>query len=264
MQMLARNEHVGAALFELFGPAAFGPSAQMARARRAAPTNVADLVERLAVLYPVTRRLAGDESFFGAASGFIFTELPRAPERVETGEAFPRFLRSLGRTAAIEYLADIAELEWARGKARRTIHVTQIAAHDVATVGHLDTRRVRLHPSASLIASRFPILTIWEANQANGEAGMIQRWAAEAVLVARPRRSIEMTRLPAGGHAFLRSLMDGGTVAGALAAGQAGTAAFDADANLALLAESRIVVDPAIRTNAYDSRAGKTDGNKIV
>jgi hypothetical protein len=264
MQMLARNEHVGAALFELFGPAAFGPAAfENKEARRVAPTNVADLVERLAVLYPVTRRLAGDESFFGAASGFIFTELPRAPERVETGEAFPRFLRSLGQTAAIEYLADIAELEWARGKARRAAHAMPIASN-VAAAGHLDARRVRLHPSASLIASRFPILTIWEANQADCEAGMIQQWAAEAVLVARPRRSIEMTRLPAGGHAFLRTLMDGGTVAGALAAGQAATAAFDADANLALLAESRIVVEPAIRTNAYDSHAGKTDGNKIV
>jgi hypothetical protein len=263
MQMLARNEDVGAALFELFGPAAFGP-AQTARARQARPTNVADLVERLVMLYPVTRRLAGDESFHGAASGFIFTEPPRAPERIETGETFPRFLRSLGQTAAIEYLADIAELEWARGKARRAAHATPIAAHDVATAGHLDTRRVRLHPSASLVVSRFPILTIWEANQADGEAGMIQQWAAEAVLVARPRRSIEMTRLPAGGRTFLRSLMDGSTVADAIAAGQAGTTAFDTDANLALLAKSRIMVEPAIRANAYDSHAGKTGGNKIV
>jgi hypothetical protein len=224
-------------------------------------------VGRLAALYPVTCRLAGDESFHGAASGFIFTELPRTPSRVETGETFPRFLRSLGPTAAIEYLADIAELEWARAKARRAAYAKPIAVHNVAAAGNLDTQRVRLHPSVSLIASRFPILTIWEANQADGESDMIPQWAAEAVLVARPQRTIEMTRLPAGGHAFLRTLLGGGTIADALGAGQGSmdqAAAFDTDANLALLAESRIVVEPPIRTNAYDRRAGKAGGNKIV
>jgi hypothetical protein len=249
MQMLARKDHVGVALFDLLGPAAF-EARQTAHARQARPTSVADFMERLACHYPVVRRLAGDESFFGAASGFIFTELPQAPSRVETGETFPRFLRSLGQTAAIEYLADIAELEWARNRACRAAHVTPIAAHNIAAAGHVDTRRIRLHPSVSLVASRFPIVTIWEANQAHGESDMIPQWSAEAALVARPARSVEMTHLPAGGPAFLRSLLGGGTIADALAAGQAAAAAFDADANLALLAQSRVVTGIQVRAKA--------------
>ena len=36
---------------------------------------------------------------------------------MDYGEDFPHFVRGLGSEATFEYLADIAELEWARGRA---------------------------------------------------------------------------------------------------------------------------------------------------
>src|SRR5262245_38423041 len=95
------------------------PSAPRVRHYRARPRviDVADLIDALAMRYPVVRRLAGDDSFFGAAKGFVFTVPPSSPSVADYGATFPRFLRSLGTSASIEYLADIAELEAAYHKA---------------------------------------------------------------------------------------------------------------------------------------------------
>ena len=72
-----------------------------------------------------------------------------------------------------------------------------------------------LHPSVYLVQSRFPIVTIWESNQSMA-SGMIDRWSAEAALVARPFLEVEVRRLPPGGYAFLRALSEGQTVATAV------------------------------------------------
>ena len=68
--------------------------------------------------FPVTRRVAGDESFDAMARRFIVTERSCPARRFPNWEAFPSFLRGQGKAASIEYAADIADLEVARGKAK--------------------------------------------------------------------------------------------------------------------------------------------------
>jgi hypothetical protein len=102
--------------------------------------------------------------------------------------------------------------------------------------------RLVLHPSVFLVASRFPIVTIWESIERAGGNGMIERWRAEAALVARPRLDVEVRRMLPGGYAFIAGLSKGWTVAAAIEAGRAAVARFDAFANLALLTEAQIVV----------------------
>jgi hypothetical protein len=94
----------------------------------------------------------------------------------------------------------------------------------------------------SLVASRFPVVTIWEANQSDDGDGMIERWGAEAALVARPFAGVVVHRLPHGGHAFMAALLEGKTMAQAVEAGAAAVPAFDPAANLAMLVASNIVV----------------------
>jgi hypothetical protein len=101
--------------------------------------------------------------------------------------------------------------------------------------------RLVLHPSIFLVASRFPVVTIWESAKRRGGNGMIERWCAEAALVARPLREVGVRRLLPGGHAFIAGLSKGWTVAAAIEAGVAASAKFDVSANLALLTEARIV-----------------------
>jgi Putative DNA-binding domain len=209
-----------------------------AQRRKASPVDV------LAARYPVVRRLVGEESFRAIAHPFVAGEPPRFAACHDDGDAFPRFLRSLGDAASIEYVADIAELELAWDKARRAADARPVGLRAFAPLSlkRLKGLRVELHPSVFPVVSRFPIVTIWENNRCDGEPGMISRWRAEAALVARPFIEVEVRRLPRGGHAFIAALAAGQTMAVAAEAGTAATSDFDVVANLMALIDAEIVV----------------------
>jgi hypothetical protein len=234
-----------------FEPGAFAPlSARVTTSRRgdsglAAFGKVpASPIELLFARFPVTRRLVGDESFRAMTHRFIVSEPPSSTTLLHYGETFPRFLKRLGDTASIEYVADIAELEMAQGKASRAADALPVGARafsSLRTEKHYG-RRVVLHPSVFLVASRFPIVTIWKNNQSDGENAVIERWRAESALVARPLLDVEVRCLPLGGHAFISALSEGHTVATAVEAGKAAAPDFDVASNLAILIEANIVV----------------------
>jgi hypothetical protein len=205
---------------------------------------VVDFAGALAAQYPVVRRMVGDDSFRAAVHRFVANH---PPTRSQDDETFPRFLRRLGCDASFEYLADIAELELALAKARYAPPVHLVAARAVAwSTERLDGLRLTLHPSVGLIASRFPIVTIWEANRSDESDGMIARWKAEAALVAQALLDVRVWRLPAdGGHAFASAVQDGCTIAEAAAAAADGWPDFDLAANLAMLDEASVIVGVA-------------------
>jgi hypothetical protein len=168
---------------------------------------------------------------------------PRSPVLLSYGEGFPEFLRCLNTTPSVEYLADIARIEVARGCAYHATDAEPVAAGRFAELseGQLPALRVRLHPSVTLLRSRFPFVSAWEVNQPGADAP-IRCWKAEDALIARPRHEVTVTRLPDGGFAFLSALLDGATLAASIEAGLRDHTAFDLAANLALLAGSGIVV----------------------
>ena len=207
----------------------------------AAPRDDATAIDLLAARYPVIRRLVGDDPFDAMARRFIAGEPLGTSRLPHYGETFPRFLRSQGKAASIEYVADIAELEMARAKARGAAHARPVGARALRQrADRLDRLRVEVHPSVFLVASRFPIVTIWENNRSDGDSGMIERWSAESALVARPFLEVEVRRLPRSGYAFIDALSLGERVASA--AKIAAAADFDLDWGLSLLTEANIVV----------------------
>ena len=202
------------------------------------------IIEVLAARYPVIRRLVGELSFRIVARRFILSEPPSIAISPSYGDNFPRFLRGEGNAASFEYVADIAELEMVRGKARRAPDVRPLAAEALLPLRaqRLSGLRITLHPSVCLVQSRFPIVTIWENNQSGDESGMIDRWSAEAALVARPFLAVEVHRLPPGGYAFFRALSEGQTVTTAVRAATAAASKFDVASNLALLIDANVTV----------------------
>ena len=196
------------------------------------------LVEFLAARYPVIRRLVGELSFRIVARRFILSEPPSIAISPSYGDNFPRFLRGQSNSASFEYVADIAELEMVREKARRAPDVLPLAAETLLSppAEWLNGLRITLHPSVCLVQSRFPIVTIWENTQSDDENGMIDRWRAEAALVARPFLEVEVRRLLPGGYTFLRAISKGQTVGTAVRAATAATSKFEVPSNLALLA----------------------------
>jgi hypothetical protein len=202
------------------------------------------LIRALAARYPVVRRLIGDDSFLDVARRFVAMQPPRMPIVPHFGETFPHYLRSLGDGASFEYVADIAELEAGRARAHHSADATPLDAQALSfrSTARFDECGVILHPSVALVASRFPIVTIWRANQTETGGAMLDQWRPEAALIARPFLDVDVLLLPAGGHAFMTALSTGSAISEAAATATANDPGFDLAANLNLLVEANIVV----------------------
>jgi hypothetical protein len=200
------------------------------------------LIRVVAARFPVVRRLLGEESFLESIRRFIVAEPPRSPLLLNYGDAFPQFLRSLGDDACIGYIADIAELEIARGKAYHAADAAPLPPQAFAAIPaeRLAGLRLSLHPSASLMQSRFPIVSLWHASQEAGDA-TLRQWCPEAGLIARPMLEVEVWNLPPGGFAFLTALSRGAALAEAAEAAADAAPDFDLAVNLAVLIEANIV-----------------------
>lgn len=206
--------------------------------------NVASsLINVLAARFPVIVRLIGEEAFRGLALRFITLRPPRSPVLLRYGGDFPKFLQALSETAMAGYLADIARIEVARGDAYHAIDVEPVRPERFAQVAprQLPRLKVLLHPSLTLLRSRFPVVSAWEVNQP-GSDGAIRCWTGEDAMVFRPRYEVFVTRLAAGGFAFLSSLEAGAPLATAIEAAVGDNESFDLATGLAQLAGSGLVV----------------------
>jgi hypothetical protein len=208
---------------------------------RCSPGSLAQ-VDVLGCLFPVVRKLLGEESFARLASQFVgagqaISALPWLDEE------FPRFLRAFARGASIEYLADIAELEKARAKATRFSGIPSLSPSRLwSALRHpIDTMRFELHPSVSLVRSRFPVITICELNHTDNECAL-EHWGAESALIAGCFRGAAVWRLSPGGFAFMDALLGGATWAAAVEGASASDRCFDANVSRALLMEANIVI----------------------
>jgi hypothetical protein len=202
------------------------------------------LVRALAARYPVLRRLIGDDSFLDVARRFVANEPLRLPLVQHFGETFPQYLRSLGKAASFEYVADIAELEAARARAYYSVDTRplDVRAFSLLSTACFNEYGLILHPSVALVASRFPIVTIWRANQTDAGGGILDQWRPEAALIARPFLDVDVLLLPAGGYAFMNALLSGWTIGAAAASARNDDPEFELDASLTILAEANIVV----------------------
>src|SRR5262245_27983638 len=129
----------------------------------------------------------------------------------------------------------MAELEAARARAHHSADATALDAQALSflSASRFDEYGFILHPSVALVASRFPIVTIWRANQSES-GGMLDQWRPEAALIARPFLDVDVRLLPAGGHAFMAALCTGSTIAAAAASAAADDPDFDLDASLTM------------------------------
>jgi hypothetical protein len=234
--------------------------------------NVASgLINVLMARFPVIVRLIGAESFSGLALRFIALHPPRSPVLLAYGDGFPEFVRCLSTTPSVEYLADIARLEVARGHAFHAADAEPVAAGRFAALmpDQLPALQVLLHPSLTLLRSKFPVVSAWEANQPGADQP-IRCWRGEDAIVARPRDEVIVARLGEGAFAFLSSLASGAPLATAIEAAFRDNAAFDLAANLAVLAGTGIVVelearesrpmrDAPLPRQLWDRRAARPD-----
>ena len=204
---------------------------------------IASLTGAVAARYPVVRKLLWPDSFDRVARRYVMEEPPRSPLLLEYGASFPQFLRRIGQGTAADYLADVAELEAARTRAYHAADAKPLG-HDAFAGLAADTLpdlRLTLHPSMTLLRSRFPIVTVWEANLYAND-NVMNQWREEAALIARPHLEVEVRRLSAGTYEFCAAIAAGRTVGAAIARASANAADFDLAESFEALIGADIVV----------------------
>jgi hypothetical protein len=150
--------------------------------------NVAHgLIAALRQRFPVVERLVGAEFFGAMARVFVEANPPETPMLMTYGGALPGFLERFPPVARLPYLADVARLELARGRAYHAADDPPVALDALAAAAQADPEglRLRLHPSVGLVASRWPAVSIWRSNQPGATPGRLTARGAECALVAR-------------------------------------------------------------------------------
>ena len=201
--------------------------------------NAAAIAERaLAVACPTVAALVGEETFHRLARDFWQQQPPACGDLGEWGAALPAFIAEQASLASEPYLADSARLDW-------LVHAASRAADGPAATPPLellgehapDALHLRLRAGCALLASAWPVATIWQAHQ--GHPGRQQphadthgeRFAAvrsafaagahEAAWVWRDGLAVRVEALDDATAAFVGSVLQGQTLAAALdAAGE--------------------------------------------
>jgi hypothetical protein len=205
----------------------------------------------LSATYPVVQRLVGDACFRGIAAHFMREFPSRAGDLGLFGAELAILLDIYYRDTDFAYLPDVARLEWACAEVETAADSAPFDLLELASVpeeGHA-ALRFALRPCIRLVSSRYPVLRIWHANQADDVAPVDLGAGGERVLVARSGKGLRLEALDAGTFAFAQSLADGEPLADALDAGCAAAHGFDAGAALGLLA--RLDALAGFRTSSF-------------
>jgi hypothetical protein len=198
--------------------------------------NVAvGLIGALASRFPVAEKIVGKDFFAAMAHEFVRLHPPQSPLLLAYGDDFADFVEIFEPARDIDYLPDVIRLEAARGKAYHAADALPLDPAPLATIEpeRLASLTFALHPSASILRSSFPAVTIWAMNAGEMELRPIDDWSGEDALIVRPEMTVQIYRLPAGGAVFLEVLATGADLAVAMEAAVAATPDFDLSANLA-------------------------------
>lgn len=178
------------------------------------------LKNALADLYPVFKRLTGEEFFNGAGLAYLNKYPPEQASMVNFGKTFPEFLEDFEYASNYIWLADVTKLELAWHQA---YHETDTVSLDPADLAHtppqeLADMKIHLLPSLRLMNSKYPIYKIWLANQegADNDETIDLDAGGELICIFRPQYEVIIKVLSVGAYAFLSNLQQGQTLGDAI------------------------------------------------
>jgi len=182
-------------------------------------TVFANLQGALAAAYPVVQRLVGESFFEGAAETFVRAVRSTSGDLNEFGAGFAGFLAEYPPASNLEYLPDVARLEWALHESHYApdAPVLDFAALAAVPPDAQGAIRFVLHPASRRIASAHPIHAIWIANQSGRDGTPARREGADRVLVRRVDGVATPELLDAHEWALLEAMACGATLEGASA-----------------------------------------------
>lgn len=196
----------------------------------------ANLTDALRAIYPVIERLVGTGFFDYLADQYIRSHPPRSGNLHDFGGELAGFVAGFEPAQGLIYLPDIARLEWAW---HRAFHAADAEPLDPARLAALTPEQheqlhLKLHPSAHLLSSDYPISRIWEANQEgqDSEATISLDAGGERLLVIRRGLDVLIERLPRGDYPLLKGCREGASFEAACEQALAAEPGFDLTASL--------------------------------
>lgn len=186
--------------------------------------SAVSLTEAMADSFPVVRDLVGEEFFTAMAQAYVADNAPASPVLIHYGGDFPAFIDGFEPARSLPFLGDVARVEWAWVQAYHAADNDSVSADALQAINpeQLDDARLNLHPSAMLLQSRFPAISIWSAHQLD-DAGerqqMLDRIAAsdtaagECGLIVRPEFEVNVQLVEPAILRLLQSFKSGATLA---------------------------------------------------
>ena len=230
----------------------------------------------MSATYPAVRRIVGTLSFNAAVDAYVDAHPSRCGDLNEYGDAFGDFLHGYAEADELPYLRDVARLEWAIDEAHRAAEPA-LAPEAVLTAlshvaaGALPELHLGLEPSCRLVASAFPLLRIWQVNQAGYDGDLRVDFTAGPHLlrIRRDRNAgssegadgarIMIERIDAGHHEWLCAIAQGLTLAQSLERAVDTDPVFDLQAAL-----QKFIGDGSIDRIGHDPRASPRSGADSV
>jgi hypothetical protein len=195
------------------------------------------LIDALAAIYPAVQRITGVEFFRAMARFHVRAMPPASPLLFEYGRDFPSFIEAYEYAGHMPWLADTARIERAWLDAYHAADAAPLAAEALASIAPDLLAQLRFvpHPATRIVRSPYPAVAIFAMNRTDGPVTPLHSSDAEDALVTRPDGDVIVSRLPAGGAAFLLSLIEGAPLGTAAQAAFDETNTFDLPANLAAM-----------------------------
>ena len=162
----------------------------------------------LALSFPVVKRRVGDDYFRQLASQYRRHHPSRSGDLHWVGRDFPAFLSACLAGGDYAWLADLAALEWAREESSVAESRPAVGPEALANVAtdDLEGAVLTLQPSLRLGDSRFPVVSVWVANQHENAPPVDQSVGEERYMVLLRDDGVEIARLDAPLHAFVAAL----------------------------------------------------------
>ncbi|MGF1445993.1 MAG: DUF2063 domain-containing protein [Pikeienuella sp.] len=201
--------------------------------------TVHTMIEALRASFPAVERLVGEAFFAGLARAYLAKHPPRSPLLFRYGGGFAGFIDAFPPAASVPYLSDVARLEWLWLQA---YHAADSAPLTVAALGQiapsaLADSQLRLPPSLGLLASRFPVVSLWAASTDRGPSSAVDLARPERACVLRPQLAVDVHDLAPGPFAFIAALADGRPLGAAATDAAQQQDGFDLAASLSALFE---------------------------
>lgn len=169
------------------------------------------LTEALQSIYTNIQRLVGEDFFVATARIYIPNHLPHTGTLIEFASDFAEFLANFEHTKSMDYLVDIAKIDWA---CHQIYHAKDSHEFDLNQLREIpedyyEKLIFELNPASCILKSRYPVLRILQLcmNEQDGSAETVDLTeGGDNILIIRRVLDISFEKLNEAEFTFLTAI----------------------------------------------------------